>query len=124
MATNIPPHNLGEVVDGDLRQIDNPEITMRGTDDAHQGTGFPDRVHHPRHRGIEDYFGTGRGSVKVRGAPKWSRTREGREQIIITEIPYGVNRAVCVERIAELVNQKILPEISAMRDDPTRTPAS
>ncbi len=117
MATNIPPHNLGEVVDGVCATIDNPEITTSELLTYVKGPDFPTGCTILGQRGIHDYTETGRGSVKVRGTAEVIEDKKGREQIVITEIPFGVNRAKLVERIAELANEKILPEISAVRDE-------
>ncbi len=117
MATNIPPHNLGEIVDGVCATIDNPDITIQELLTHIKGPDFPTGCTILGQRGIQDYARTGRGSVKVRGRAEVVEDGRGREQIIITEIPYGVNRAKLVERIAELANEKILPEISAVRDE-------
>ncbi|MEM9280288.1 MAG: DNA gyrase subunit A [Verrucomicrobiota bacterium] len=117
MATNIPPHNLGEVVDGICATVDNPEITVEQLLDYIQGPDFPTGCTILGKRGIYDYATTGRGSIKVRGRASIEEDAKGREQIIITEIPYAVNRAKLVERVAELANAKILPEISAVRDE-------
>tara|TARA_R110002096_G_scaffold431342_1_gene646481 strand:+ start:1487 stop:4177 length:2691 start_codon:yes stop_codon:yes gene_type:complete len=117
MATNIPPHNLGEVIDGVCATIDNPEITHEQLLQLIKGPDFPTGCTILGQQGIQDYSKTGRGSIRVRGKATVEETKSGREQIIITEIPYVVNRARLVERIAELANQKILPEISAVRDE-------
>ncbi len=117
MATNIPPHNLGEVIDGVCATIDNPEITHQELLQYIKGPDFPTGCTILGQKGIQDYSRTGRGSIRVRGRATVEETKTGREQIIITEIPYVVNRARLVERIAELANQKILPEISAVRDE-------
>lgn len=117
MATNIPPHNLGEVVDGICATIDNPDITIGELLEYIKGPDFPSGCTILGLRGIHDYTATGRGSVKVRGTAEVIEDGKGREQILITEIPFGVNRAKLVERIAELANEKIIPEISAVRDE-------
>ncbi len=117
MATNIPPHNLGEVVDGVCAQIDNPNITLKELMHHIKGPDFPTGCTLCGLEGIRDYFTTGRGSLKVRGTVELEETKNGREQIVIREIPYNVNRAVLVERIAELVNEKILTDITALRDE-------
>ncbi|MAS93617.1 MAG: DNA gyrase subunit A [Verrucomicrobiales bacterium] len=117
MATNIPPHNLGEVVDGICATVDNPDITVEQLLEYIKGPDFPTGCTILGNRGIYDYATTGRGSIKVRGRATIEEDAKGREQIIITEIPYAVNRARLVERIAELANAKILPEISAVRDE-------
>ncbi|MEM7698193.1 MAG: DNA gyrase subunit A [Verrucomicrobiota bacterium] len=117
MATNIPPHNLGEVVDGICATVDNPSITVEELLGYIKGPDFPTGCTILGQRGIYDYAKTGRGSIKVKGRASIVEDAKGREQIIITEIPYAVNRAKLVERIAELANQKVLPEISAVRDE-------
>ena len=117
MATNIPPHNLGEVVDGICATVDNPEISVTDLLEFVKGPDFPTGCTILGNRGIYDYATTGRGSIKVRGRATIEEDAKGREQIIITEIPFAVNRAKLVERIAELANAKILPEISAVRDE-------
>ena len=117
MATNIPPHNLGEIIDGVCAQIDNPGITLRDLMKLVKGPDFPTGCMLLGLEGIKDYFTTGRGSLKVRGKVGLEQLKGGREHIIITEIPYNVNRAVLVERIAELVNEKIITDITAVRDE-------
>ncbi len=116
MATNIPPHNLGEVIDGICQTIDNPKITLEELMQIIKGPDFPTGCTILGSRGIRSYMQTGRGHLKVRGRAEIVDAGT-REQIIITEIPYYVNRAKLHERIAELVNQKVLPEISAIRDE-------
>src|SRR6266700_1641798 len=117
MATNIPPHNLREVVDGICAQIDNPEITLDQLMNYVKGPDFPTGCAICGVSGIKQYLETGRGSMKVRGKAGVEELKAGREQIVITEIPYNVNRATLVERIASLVNEKVLTEISAVRDE-------
>ncbi len=117
MATNIPPHNLGEVVDGICATVDNPDISLAELRTHILGPDFPTGCTILGQKGIEDYTSSGRGSIRVRGRAEVVEDAKGREQIVITEIPYAVNRARLVERIAELANAKILPEISAVRDE-------
>ena len=117
MATNIPPHNLGEIIDGVCAQIDNPNITVNELMKHVKGPDFPTGCMICGLEGIKDYFSTGRGSLKVRGKVGLEELKGGREQIVITEIPYNVNRALLVERIAALVNEKIITEITAVRDE-------
>ncbi len=117
MATNMAPHNLGEIIDGICAQIDNPNITLPELMKHVKGPDFPTGCMLLGLEGIKDYFRTGRGSLKVRGKVGLEQMKGGREQIVITEIPFNVNRAVLVERIAELVNEKILPDITAIRDE-------
>jgi DNA gyrase subunit A len=117
MATNMPPHNLGEVIDGICAQIDRPEITLKELMQHVKGPDFPTGCMVCGMEGVKQYFATGRGSVKVRGKVGLEELKGGREQIIITEIPFNVNRAVLVERIADLVNEKIITDITAVRDE-------
>jgi len=117
MATNIPPHNLGEIIDGICAQIDDPHIQLRDLMKLVKGPDFPTGCMVCGLEGIKNYFTAGRGSLKVRGKVGLEELKGGREQIVITEIPYNVNRAVLVERIAELVNEKILTDITAVRDE-------
>ncbi|MEO6845874.1 MAG: DNA gyrase subunit A [Chthoniobacterales bacterium] len=116
MATNMPPHNLGEVIDAICAQIDDPEITLDGLMKFVKGPDFPTGCQLCGVGGIRQYLETGRGSVKVRGRAGVEEIKGGREQIVITEIPYNVNRATLVSRIADLVNDKILTDISYVGD--------
>ena len=116
MATNIPPHNLVEVIDGICEQIDNPDITLDELMHHVKGPDFPTGCVICGVNGIRQYFETGRGSIKVRGKAGVEELKGGREQIVITQIPYGVNRATLVERIAQLVNDKVLTDISYVGD--------
>jgi len=116
MATNLAPHNLGEVIDGICAQIDNPEITLPELMQHIKGPDFPVSCEIRGIRGIEDYFRTGRGSMRLRGKVEIEENEGGKSLIVIREVPYGVNRAVLQERIAELVNEKTLTGISGMRD--------
>src|SRR6266704_3323681 len=117
MATNIPPHNLSEVIDGICAQIDDSDITLDSLMKHVKGPDFPTGCAICGVSGIKQYLETGRGSMKVRGKAGIEELKGGREQIVITEIPYNVNRATLVERIASLVNEKVLTEISAVRDE-------
>jgi len=116
MATNIPPHNLSEVIDGICAQIDNPDITLDELMKHVKGPDFPTGCVICGAGGIRQYFETGRGSMKVRGKAGMEELKGGREQIVITQIPYGVNRATLVERIAQLVTEKVLTDISYVGD--------
>jgi DNA gyrase subunit A len=116
MATNIPPHNLAEVIDGICAQIDNPDITLDELMQHVKGPDFPTGCMICGVGGIRQCFESGRGSMKVRGKAGVEELKGGREQIVITEIPYGVNRATLVERIAQLVNEKVLTDISYVGD--------
>ncbi len=116
MATNIPPHNLVEVVDGICAQIDNPDISIDELMTHITGPDFPTGCTILGHQGVRAYMHTGRGSVRVRG--KLEVIEQGRrEQIIISEIPFNVNRATLVSRVAELVNEKVITDISGIRDE-------
>ncbi len=117
MATNIPPHNLGEMIDGICAQIDDPEITLAKLMKHVKGPDFPTGCMVCGVDPIKQYFETGRGSMKVRGKVGVEQLKGAREQIVITEIPYNVNRATLVEKIADLVNTKILTDITAIRDE-------
>lgn len=117
MATNIPPHNLGEVIDSICAQIDDPDIALDGLMEFVKGPDFPTGCAILGTTGIRQYLETGRGSMKVRGKAGVEELKGNREQIVITEIPYNVNRATLVERIAQLVNDKILSDITAIRDE-------
>ena len=117
MATNMAPHNLGEVIDGVTAQINNPNISIAELMKHVKGPDFPTGCVVCGLEPVKEYFTTGRGSVKVRGKVGLEQMKGGREQIVITEIPYNVNRAVLVERIAELVNERIIPDITAIRDE-------
>ncbi len=116
MATNMPPHNLREVVDGICAQVDNPQITIAELMQYIKGPDFPTGCTILGVSGIREYMETGHGSFRVRGHAEVVE-QGNREQIIITAIPYGVNRALLCERIGELANEKILPEITGVRDE-------
>ncbi|PYM12676.1 MAG: DNA gyrase subunit A, partial [Verrucomicrobia bacterium] len=117
MATNIPPQNLGEIIDGISAQIDNPNITVPQLMKFIKGPDFPTGGMVCGMEGIKQYFQTGRGSVKIRGKIGIEQLKGGREQLVITEIPYNVNRAALEERIAQLVNERIITDIAAMRNE-------
>lgn len=117
MATNMAPHNLGEVIDGVIAQIENPDITIEELMLHVKGPDFPTGCTLCGLEGIKNYFMTGRGSVKIRGRVGLEQLKGGREQLVITEIPYNVNRAVLVSRIAELANEKIITDVTAVRDE-------
>src|SRR6266513_2165591 len=117
MATNIPPHNLSEIIDGICAQIDDPDISLDDLMKHVKGPDFPTGCAICGVSGIKQYLETGRGSMKVRGKAGVEELKGGKEQIVITEIPYNVNRATLVERIASLVNGKVLIDISAVRDE-------
>src|ERR1700678_218488 len=118
MATNLIPHNLNEVISAICAQIDKPEITVAELMKKHiQGPDFPTGANIIGMEGIRNYFETGRGSIRIRATLTTETVKGGREIIVVTEIPYNVNRADLVSRIAELVNNKELPEVSDVRDE-------
>jgi DNA gyrase subunit A len=119
MATNIPPHNLNEIIDAICAQIDDPDITIAGLMAYVKGPDFPTGCSICGTAPIKQYFETGKGSVRVRGTACVEEMKGNREAVILTEIPYGVNRAELIKRIADLVNDKVLTDISAVRDEST-----
>ncbi len=120
MATNIPPHNLGEIVDACLALIDDPDIALDALLDIVPGPDFPTGGEIIGRTGARAALMTGRGSVVMRGKAAIEEIRKDREAIIITAIPYQVNKATMVERIAELVREKRIEGISDLRDESDR----
>ena len=116
MATNIPAHNMGEVIDGVCARIDNPYITIEEMKEHIKGPDFASACEIRGYKGIDSYFRTGRGSIKMRGVMEVTESKTGASQIIIRQVPHGVNRATLQIRIAELVREKVLFDISGMRD--------
>ncbi|MBY3691151.1 DNA topoisomerase (ATP-hydrolyzing) subunit A [Vibrio cholerae] len=117
MATNIPPHNLGEVIDGCLAYIDNESITIDELMDYIPGPDFPTAALISGRKGIIDAYKTGRGKVYMRSKAEIETDKNGKETIIVSEIPYQVNKARLIEKIAELVKEKKVEGISALRDE-------
>ena len=120
MATNMAPHNLGEVIDAALAVMENPEIGIEDLIDVIPGPDFPTGGMILGRVGIKSAFHTGRGSVVMRGRVSVEEIRKDREALIITEIPYQVNKAMMVERIADLVRDKKIEGISDIRDESSR----
>jgi DNA gyrase subunit A len=120
MATKIPPHNLGEVIDATVSMIDDPSISIKQLMKFMPGPDFPTGASIMGTDGIYKAYTTGRGSIMVRGKVDVEVDKRGRENIIITEIPYQVNKAVFIGRIAELVNSKVIDGISELRDESDR----
>ncbi len=120
MATNIPPHNLTEVVDGCIALIDNPAIDLPEMMQIIPGPDFPTGAKILGRAGIRSAYETGRGSVVMRGVATIEPMRGDREQIIITEVPYQVNKASMIEKMAELVREKRIEGISDLRDESDR----
>ena len=121
MATNIPPHNLSEVVDGLSAMIDDPDITIDGLMKYIKGPDFPTAGIIQGVKGIEDTYRTGRGSITVRAKTEIEDMDRGKHRIVVTEIPYQVNKARLIESIADLQRQKVLDGITALRDESDRT---
>ena len=121
MATNIPPHNLGELIEAVCHLIDNPSITIDEILEILPGPDFPTGGSIAGKSGIHSYMHTGRGIVRMRGTMHIEDLPSGKQQIVITEIPYNVNRATLVTRIADLVKEKILDGVSDLRDESTET---
>jgi DNA gyrase subunit A len=120
MATNIPPHNLGEVIDATIALIDNPKLDLFGLMEIVKGPDFPTGAIILGRAGIHSAYATGRGSIIMRGRTHFEEIRREREAIIITEIPYQVNKAAMQERMAELVRDKRIEGISDIRDESDR----
>lgn len=120
MATNIPPHNLGEVVDGIIALIDNPEISIDELITYIKGPDFPTSGIINGKQGIYDAYRTGRGKLRVAGRVEVETSKTGKESIIVTELPYQVNKARLIEKIADLVRQKKITGISDLRDETDR----
>lgn len=120
MATNIPPHNLGEIIDACLAYVDNPEVTLDELLDIVPGPDFPTGGQIIGRSGARNALMTGRGSVIMRGEASVEEIRKDREAIVITSIPYQLNKAGLVERIAELVREKRIEGISDLRDESDR----
>lgn len=120
MATNIPPHNLREVVDGIIHLIDHPEATSLDLMRYIPGPDFPTGGFILGEEGIRSAYQTGRGTIVMRGRATVERTSGNRAQIVITELPYQVNKARLVERIAELIREKKLDGITDLRDESDR----
>ena len=120
MATNIPPHNLGETIDGLLAMMDRPDITLDELMELIPGPDFPTGASILGRAGIRAAYATGRGSIVMRAKVAVEELRKDREALIVSEIPYQVNKATLIERIAELVREKRIEGISDLRDESDR----
>ena len=120
MATNIPPHNLNEVIDGAIALIDDPDIDLAGLMDHIHGPDFPTGGIIMGRSGIRAAYATGRGKITLRGRAEIEEKKNGRSQIVITEIPYMVNKSRMIESIANLVKDKRITEISDLNDETSR----
>ncbi|MFZ5753986.1 MAG: DNA gyrase subunit A [Bacillota bacterium] len=121
MATNIPPHNLVEVINGVVALIDKPDITPKELMSTVKGPDFPTGGIIMGRDGIKQAYETGRGSIKVRGVSRIEKMNNGKMRILITELPYLVNKARLIEKIAELVRDKKIDGITDLRDESDRT---
>ena len=120
MATNIPPHNLTEVVDATIAQIDNPDIAVDELLNYVKGPDFPTGAVVYGGSPMKQAYQTGRGSVMIRAVADIEETKKGRFQIVVTEVPYGINKATMIEKMADLVKEKKLASISDLRDESSR----
>jgi DNA gyrase subunit A len=120
MATNMAPHNIREVIDGTLMLIENPDTTIPELMNVIKGPDFPTGAHILGTAGIKSAYMTGRGSVKIRAVAEIQELKKDREQIIVTELPYQVNKARMIENIAQLARDKIIVGISDLRDESDR----
>lgn len=120
MATNIPPHNLNEAVDALMLMIDNPEYTEEDIFSVIKGPDFPTAGMILGREDIYKAYRTGRGSITIRAKTHIEETKTGREVIVVDELPYQVNKALLIEKIAELVRDKIITGISDLRDESDR----
>ena len=120
MATNFPPHNLGEVVDGLVKMIDCPDVTLEELIQVIPGPDFPTGAMIMGSEGIRSAYATGRGSVRMRACTRIERMSNGKQRILVNEIPYQVNKARLIETIAELVRDKVIEGITDLRDESDR----
>lgn len=120
MATNIPPHNINEVIDGTLMLIDNPETTVNELMTVIKGPDFPTGALIMGKAGIHDAYTTGRGTIKMRAQVHTETMSNGKPRIIVTELPYQVNKARLIEKIADLVRDKQIEGITDLRDESDR----
>ena len=120
MATNIPPHNLSEVIDGIIKVIDNPEITIEELMETIKGPDFPTGATILGKQGIKEAYTTGRGKITMRGEAEIEEMSGNRQKIIITSLPYQVNKAKLVKTISDLVKEKKIEGLSEVRDESDR----
>ncbi len=121
MATNIPPHNLGETIDATCMMLDNPDVTTEELMTVLPGPDFPTGATIMGREGIKEAYETGRGSLTIRSKCKIEEGKNGKSSIIVSEIPYQVNRTNLLKKIADLVRDKKLPEVSSVHDAADRT---
>lgn len=121
MATNIPPHNLGETIDATCMMLDNPDVTTEELMTVLPGPDFPTGAIIMGRKGIKEAYETGRGSLTIRSKCRIEEGKNGKSSIVISEIPYQVNRTNLLKKIADLVRDKKLPEVSAVHDAADRS---
>lgn len=121
MSTNIPPHNLGEVIDAIVAMIDHPDVTVQDLMKHIKGPDFPTGGLILGREGIKEAYATGRGRIRIRARTKIEQMQGGRYRIVVTEIPYMVNKAALVEKIAQLHHEKKVDGITALRDESDRS---
>lgn len=121
MATNIPPHNLGEVIDGVIALINNPEISIKELMKIIKGPDFPTGGIIVGKSGIKKAYETGRGSIRIKAVSRIEKMQNGKMRILITELPYQVNKARLIAEMADLVKEKRIDGITALRDESDRT---
>lgn len=121
MATNIPPHNLGETIDATCMMLDNPDVTAEELMTVLPGPDFPTGAIIMGREGIKEAYETGRGSLTIRSKCRIEEGKNGKSSIVISEIPYQVNRTNLLKKIADLVRDKKLPEVSAVHDAADRS---
>ncbi len=117
MATNIPPHNLGEVIDACVKAVDDPEVTVEELMECIPGPDFPTAAIINGARGIREAYRSGRGRIYLRARSEIEEDKSGRQRIVVTELPYQVNKARLLEKIAELVKDKKIEGITGLRDE-------
>ncbi len=120
MATNIPPHNLGEIIDGLIAQINNPDLSIEELMQSVKAPDFPTGGIIYGYQGIKDAYETGRGRIVIRAKTEIETTTSGREKIIVTEIPYMVNKAELIRKTADLINEKKIDGVSYINDESDR----
>ncbi len=120
MATNIPPHNLGETIDATIAQIKNPDISVEELMEVLPGPDFPTGATIMGRAGIREAYATGRGSISIRSKAHIEKSSSGKQRIIVTELPYQVNKANLISKIADLVKQKKITEVSGLNDESDR----
>lgn len=120
MATNMPPHNMNEIIDGVVKYIDNDEVTIKELEEIIKGPDFPTGAQIMGREGIDKAYRTGRGKIKIRAVCEIEESKKNRDRIIITELPYQVNKSALVMKIAELAKEKTIEGITKITDSSTK----